>query len=483
VRRLTFVVASAFLISACYSMRPSDGGGQTSFEPPRQLNPADVALPAGYRIEVAASGLTFPTGVAFDGQGRPYVTESGYSYGEVFTTPRLLRIEPNGRATVIATGGRNGPWNGLTFSNGSFYVAEGGELEGGRILRITPDGHVTAIVSGLPSKGDHHTDGPAAGPDGWIYFGQGTATNSGVVGPDNADFGWLKREPAFHDIPCKDITLRGQNFTSANPITGGDQQVSTGAYLPFGTASSPGQVVRGAIPCSGAIMRVRPEGGTPELVAWGLRNPFGLAFSPAGELYITENMYDIRGSRPIFGAGDLLRRIRPGTWYGWPDFYGNERLDNADRFGPPGKGAPPLLLSSYPDIPPEPVARLPVHSSSNGFDFSRNPAFGHVGDAFIAQFGDQTPVTGKVTSPVGFKVVRVNAQTGVSEDFIVNRGPVNGPASYLKTAGIERPLAARFDPAGDALYVVDFGIMTMTERGPQPRQGTGVVWRVVRSGP
>jgi glucose/arabinose dehydrogenase len=483
VRRLTFVVASAFLISACYSMRPSDGGGQTSFEPPRQLNPADVALPAGYRIEVAASGLTFPTGVAFDGQGRPYVTESGYSYGEVFTTPRLLRIEPNGRATVIATGGRNGPWNGLTFSNGSFYVAEGGELEGGRILRITPDGHVTAIVSGLPSKGDHHTDGPAAGPDGWIYFGQGTATNSGVVGPDNADFGWLKREPAFHDIPCKDITLRGQNFTSANPITGGDQQVSTGAYLPFGTASSPGQVVRGAIPCSGAIMRVRPEGGTPELVAWGLRNPFGLAFSPAGELYITENMYDIRGSRPIFGAGDLLRRIRPGTWYGWPDFYGNERLDNADRFGPPGKGAPPLLLSNYPDIPPEPVARLPVHSSSNGFDFSRNPAFGHVGDAFIAQFGDQTPVTGKVTSPVGFKVVRVNAQTGVSEDFIVNRGPVNGPASYLKTAGIERPLAARFDPAGDALYVVDFGIMTMTERGPQPRQGTGVVWRVVRSGP
>jgi glucose/arabinose dehydrogenase len=194
-------------------------------------------------------------------------------------------------------------------------------------------------------------------------------------------------------------------------------------------------------------------------------------------------MYDIRGSRPIFGAGDLLRRIRPGTWYGWPDFYGNERLDNADRFGPPGKGAPPLLLSNYPDIPPEPVARLPVHSSSNGFDFSRNPAFGHVGDAFIAQFGDQTPVTGKVTSPVGFKVVRVNAQTGVSEDFIVNRGPVNGPASYLKTAGIERPLAARFDPAGDALYVVDFGIMTMTERGPQPRQGTGVVWRVVRSGP
>ena len=54
-----------------------------------------------------------------------------------------------------------------------------------------------------------------------------------------------------------------------------------------------------------------------------------------------------------------------------------------------------------------------MHSSSNGFDFSRSKAFGFEGEAFIAQFGDMAPEVGKVWSPVGFKVVRVDVATGV----------------------------------------------------------------------
>jgi hypothetical protein len=49
--------------------------------------------------------------------------------------------------------------------------------------------------------------------DGYIYFGQGTATNSSVVGEDNKEFGWLLRRKDFHDIPCRDIILNGQNYT------------------------------------------------------------------------------------------------------------------------------------------------------------------------------------------------------------------------------------------------------------------------------
>jgi len=90
------------------------------------------------------------------------------------------------------------------------------------------------------------------------------------------------------------------------------------------------------------------------------------------------------------------------------------------------------------------------------------------------------PNVGKVMSPVGFKVVRVNVQTGVIEDFAENRGKTNGPASRLGTGGLERPVAARFDPAGTALYVVDFGVLTMG-RNPQPRTGTGVLWRITRA--
>src|SRR5690606_24206741 len=79
------------------------------------------------------------------------------------------------------------------------------------------------------------------------------------------------------------------------------------------------------------------------------------------------------------------------------------------------------------------------------------------------------------------KVVRVDPDTGVVIDFMVNRDP-SGPASYTGTAGLERPISAKFSPDGSELYVVDFGVMTMSEQGPAPRVGTGVVWRVVPAG-
>src|SRR5687768_665747 len=293
--------------SSCYVIRPSSGAGQTTAPTQRNLSPKAVRLPAGYQIEVVASGLTFPVGAALDDGGRLHVVESGYAYGEDFTEPRLLRIEPDGRAVPIASGGKGGPWTGVVFHQGNFYVADGNVLEGGRLIRISMEGKIDALVSGLPSFGDHHTNGPAVGPDGWLYFGQGSATNSGVVGEDSADFGWLKRRPEFHDIPCQDITLKGANFRTRNPLTSdASDRATTGAFSRFGVSSTSGQVIRGATPCNGAVLRVRPEGGRLELVAWGFRNPFGLAFSPDGGLYVTDNAYDDRGSRPVWGTPDLL---------------------------------------------------------------------------------------------------------------------------------------------------------------------------------
>lgn len=468
------------VLAGCFSLRSSQGGGQTAFDPPRQLNPGDIALPEGYRIEVVASGLDLPTGVAFDSAERPYVVEAGYSYGEVWATPRLLRVESDGHVTQVAAG-TDAPWNGVTFHDGSFFVAAAGHKEGGRIVRIELDGTTKTLVDGLPSLGDHHTNGPVTGPDNWLYFGQGTATNSAVVGLDNFDFGWVRRQPEFHDIPCRDVTLAGINYTTGNPLTpDAKDTVATGAFVPFGTATRPGQVIRGRLPCSGAILRVRATGGAMELVAWGFRNPFGLGWSNDGQLYVTDNAFDVRGSRPVFGTGDLLWRVEPGAWYGWPDFHSDRQISDGNRFKPPGKSTPALVLAEHPGTPPKPAATLGVHSSSNGFDFSRNVAFGYAGEAFIAQFGDMSPGVGKVLSPVGFKVVRVDPSTGIVHDFAVNRGKTNGPASRLKTGGLERPVAARFNNSGTVLYVVDFGVMTVGD-DPQPMRGTGVLWRITRT--
>jgi glucose/arabinose dehydrogenase len=229
-------------------------------------------------------------------------------------------------------------------------------------------------------------------------------------------------------------------------------------------------------------MRVRPRGGALELVAWGFRNPYGLAFAPDGTLFVSDNGYDDRGSRPVHGAPDLLWAVRPGRWYGWPDYSGGRRLDDGDHFVPPGGSRPQLVLASAPDTPPMPAARLGVHASADGFDFSRADAFGWPGQAFVAEFGDQAPGVGKVIAPVGAKVVRVDVATGVVTDFAVNRGATNGPASVLGGGGLERPIAARFDPAGTALYVVDFGVLMMRGATSVPQEGTGVLWRITRAG-
>lgn len=494
---LLALVSSTFL-GSCWKHLPSRGGGSETKEAvtraaerakdpidleERELDPTDVALPEGYTMDVVAAGLDFPTGVVFDAEGRLHVVEAGYSYGEDFRTARLVRLGEYGVPEKVIAYSHNGPWNGAVFHDGAFFIAEGGVRQGGKILRIAPDGTTTAIVEDLPSLGDHHTNGPAVGPDGKIWFGQGTATNSGVVGEDSKDFGWLERHPGFHDVPCRDVVLAGENFETPDLLSGrkGDR-ASTGAYLPFGTKSGKGQVVRGRVPCSGAVMRVSPRGGDVELVAWGLRNPWGLAFAPDGTLYVSENAYDVRGSRPVFGAADLLWKVQEGSWHGWPDYADGQPVWQ-ERYEPPGldQARPRRLLAEHPSEPPKPVARFGVHSSSNGIDVSRNPAFGHTGHVFVAQFGDMTPATGKVYAPVGFRVVRVDPSTGVVEDFATNERR-NGPASALRNGGLERPVSVRFDPSGTALYVVDFGRMSIGKKGPEPVPGTGVIWRITRAG-
>lgn len=472
----------AVIASGCYRMRASNGGAQLKQIPQRTINAADVALPPGYKIEAVANGLTFPSAAAFDDEGKLYVIETGYAYGEVWELPRLLRVESNGSTTVVATGEKNGPWTGITWHEGVFYIAEGGQSEGGRILKINKQGVITTLVSNLPSLGDHHTNGPVI-KDGFIYFSIGTATNAAVVGNDNADFGWLKRQPNFHDQPCKDVILNGVNFTTGNVLTDApDDKATTGAFVPYGTSTAAGQVIKGVLPCGGSVLRIPLSGGNVELVAWGLRNPYGLALAPDGRLFATENAYDERGSRPVWGSGDVLWEIENDVWYGFPDFSAGKPIWDDEEFKSPKENKVKRLLQQHPNTPPKPAAILGVHSSSNGFDFSRSDLFGFKGEAFVAQLGDMAPNVGKVLAPVGFKVVRVNVENGVVRDFAVNKGKRSGPASWLEKGGLERPLSVKFDPSGNAMYVIDFGIMPVTNDGPQPQKGTGVIWKITKSG-
>ncbi len=424
-------IASVIVVAGCH---PAAQGGGPVAEPtvpaaqPAEPSPFDIDVPDGYRIELVAEKLTHPAGIAFGDGGRIFVIEAA---------GRLVELTKDG-ANPLATGD-HAPWTGIAYRDGAIYVAEGGEHDGGRIVRFdSPELKPTVLVDNLPSQGEHHTTGPVVASDGWVYFGQGTATNAGIA-----------EQGEQPDIPCRDVTLAGINFDG------------TGAFLPHGTPSEQGQVIKGQLPCSGAIMRVKTTGGPVELVAWGFRNPAGLALDN-GALYATDNGYETRGSRPVFGSADVLWKVEMSHWYGWPDFSEGRPLTAA--FYSEGDGKPRgFLLEDHPDRPRDPRAYLPVRSSATGLDFTHGEAFGYPGSAFIALFGGLLP------APVGFEIVRVDPRTGDIVEFAKNHGDRPGPASLKKQRGLERPIAVRFDPSGKSLYVVDDG-------GEQP----GRIWKITK---
>jgi hypothetical protein len=162
------------------------------------------------------------------------------------------------------------------------------------------------------------------GPDEKLYFSQGAMTNSGIIGLDAYEIGWLARLPHSHDLPGLEVQLAGVNVRTPNPLEPGDGEVETGAFVPFGTSTQPGQRVPAHLPATAAVMRCQLDGSALELVAWGLRNAYGLGFLPDGRLLAIDQGADDRESRPVGNAPDLLYEVRQGAWYGWPDFIGGD---------------------------------------------------------------------------------------------------------------------------------------------------------------
>lgn len=301
------------------------------------------------------------------------------------------------------------------------------------------------------------------------------------MGSDNKLFGWLgKPELArLHDVPCRDVTLAGQSFESDNELGDNPDRVRTSAFAPFGTALPAGSTVKGSPKCNGAVLRARPDGSDLQVVAWGLRNPYGLKLGPDGSLYATDHGFDSRGSRPIEDAWDCLYRIDQGAWYGWPDFNCGVPVTE-ERFRPKDKPQPQFVLAAHPDSsPPKPISTFDPHAANNGFSFSPSNRWGGPSTAYVALFGDETPGTGTVSRPRGYQVVKVDISTGRVSDFIHNK--IRGRSSQHSAGGLEHPSDVTFGPDG-AMYITDWGVARPSDEGLKLDPGSGVVWKVVPDG-
>ncbi len=471
----------------------------------RAQPPANVVVPPGYTMTAIATGLNFPTAIAFVGDS-VWVTEAG-----IMTPPAVKKIDKQGTVTTVLTdsmlpaGILVAPVTGITYANGWIWLvhretATSGGVPVGAISKFMPQdpaGTFQVVLTGLPSFGDHPGSSIAFGSDSRAYFETGTPTNASVVGPDNS---WAVSDPTFYDFPPVDIELSGIGYRTAHPFPLDPQATKiTEPFMPFGGGTvAAGTVVPGVSPAhpgngvvttgSGAVYSFNPQASdaaaTLRLEAWGFRDPFGMGFDPFNPsvLFVSNNGSDDRGSRPIGNDWDDLFVIHPGAgvqFFGWPDYFhdpvSHQPLPVSDAFfcppHPPYGMCPQFAFSDSfrATLTVQPAfAELEDHASANMFDFSSTAEFGYVGDIFIAETGSVSG-TG-ATSLIGFKVARIDHSTGTVSDFIAH--PSNDMATVFSPDGFNKPIDVKF--RGPDMFIADFGIFVPAK----PTPGSGKIWMV-----
>ena len=430
----------------------------------------------GYTIEPVVWNLTAPDSVTFDDNGNMYIGEVGYPYVKIPQVPRILKMEPNGNLSIFVNTKLNSPLVDIVYHNGLLYVSHRDKIS---TVDIT-NGTVKDIIVGLPQNGDHPNTQIAFSPDGKrLFFGEGTSTNSGVVGMDNYAAGWLSNIPSVADIPGKNITLIGQNFETRNPITAEpNDNATTGAFVPFNTSTTEGQLIKGNVKCNGCILSANLDGTDLKLVGWGFRDPVGLAFNEEGRLFSAANGADERGSRPIVDDVDKFYEVKLNStgWYGWPDFFGNAQpvtdpLFQWDRdiicIVPNTCLDKPLqfLMQNHPPVEKPLAVFWPPHVAVMQMAFA-NKSFGFNGDAFVAEVGAHKVIG------VGQKIVHVNVDNKTMSDFLFLKDPV--AANHT----IFRPIDIVFSQDGAAMYLADWGNLLEPGSGKTIPK-TGVVWKIM----
>jgi glucose/arabinose dehydrogenase len=519
-------------------------------------NGEDIIVPPGFQVSVFAKDLNFPTGIAFRGHRHKfevYVLESGHGLpsacndensavvGGTFSptnpfTPDVLVFDQSGAklrvlAKPTASGGlaAHGPSIGIAFDKGfeggTLFVTDsnqairtpGAQNNSSRIVKVDPQtGAVKEFITGLPT-GDHPAE-QLAFKDGWIYWSQGSTTNSGVVGRDNG--GGANQ----HDIACQDIVLSQNVFDSG----GG---VKTSGYSDFGVqrpgAHVPAHEGRNDRACDGAILRAQLHSSHPqstiEPVSWGYRNPFGLRFAPEdhalkGGLLVTENGEDERGARPVNNSPDRLTLAQQNPdgspdYHGWPDRFGF--LDSTQALynpvGGPGDdnpgpviGRPVQPVLAFPPQPiTAPLALEPADVAAVGLDFVPHSFVGgpvKKGAALIAREGDfgfsranGKPEAGHDIELVNFSGPEETLQLQQTRFAFNNTGDQAFTDAGVR--GINRPVDLKFGPDGCA-YLVDYGavrdfgqsdpasVFRAAADAPLVQiPGTGVIWKICRTAP
>lgn len=257
----------------------------------RSAQLAPIVVAPGFEFNVFAdqflvpdfSSVAGPTALAFDKRGRLFVATLS---GKILI---LLDNNDDGVVDQVKTFARVPMPLGITFrDNGDLFATSNVFSGPGRILRLRDaDGddaadQITVIVDNLPSSGEHQTNRLRFGPDGLLYFGQGSATDNGTPKP-----GRPEEDPLNAKILRVDVN-------APNPII--------------------------------------------EVFASGLRNPFGMAFHPEnGQLFVTDGgsgeVCQFPPCPPDSSPPEEINWVVAGGNYGFPQCEGTPSPDRPECAG------------------------------------------------------------------------------------------------------------------------------------------------------
>ena len=284
----------------------------------------------------------------------------------------------------------------LWVSHGQFAMTLQGKMEGaedwtGKISRITGSNFdaVQDVVVGLPrAYKDHLNFQLCFGPDGALYFNQGSDTS---VGGDDKKWGYRKEHLLTAATLRLDLSKLG--LSSPPPLAGGGG--GRGPEGPSGTQPtnapqnpSPYPLPQGEGGKKPIPLDVKTEdGGTYDpyaadapltIYATGIRSGFHLLLHSNGHLYCGVNGAagnegnvlpspdgSIPGIRDIKETtDDMLIDIHQGDYFGHPNFTRKEYVLNG---GNPTAGIDPMEVTEYPvGVKPEKNWRPPT------YDFGKN---------------------------------------------------------------------------------------------------------------
>jgi glucose/arabinose dehydrogenase len=169
-------------------------------------------------------------------------------------------------------------------------------------------------------------------------------------------------------------------------------------YVPVG---APCNVCEPPTPLHATITRIDPAGGTPEVVARGVRNSVGFDFHPdTGELWFTDNGRDWMGDDQP--PDELNRLARPGTHFGFPHCHGDGIVDPEHNAG---KGCGEFTA---------PVRVLGPHVAALGMRFYTGRMFPapYRHGIFVAEHGSWNR-----SRPIGYRVTFLGLEGGRATSY------------------------------------------------------------------